>query len=542
MSNPSEFKDVFGRMSLHTAQGIFATSLAWWISFATILAVLIVPLFLTDMPPLLDYPNHLARVFVLANVGEDPVLSRMYAPHWSLIPNLAFDVLGLLLLQIFPLHIAGRVLIGLAVLLPVAGFVFYARTVSGVRSYWPLGAGLLGYNALLLLGFLNLQISLGLAFIAAAIWRSGRDRWHRESVLVVAVLAIAIFFSHIIGLVFLGILLCADEAADARVWRDARSLCQRFSRLAIVFLTPAILYLSSGLATDDTATGWVGWTGKLAILLHLFFNYDWRLDIATAAVVIAVLYAGLVVRAGTVSRPAGIAFLIAMLLFVVTPRSFKGGSYFDYRFLLLAMFLLFACFLPKRGPNVLAAVAGSAIGLLFLVRMVVLGLAWHGHTADVSQLRQTISTVEPGGRVVVVTVGPQSAAAYWAERKWRAGMIDGFRRTDSHMASLLLIERRAFWPLLFAVPNQHPIAVQSPYREIAVTAGELPEYSLLEKDRLSEDEARLFPYLREWAARFDYVLVLNAGGAPELRSFLRNDLQLIESTEIAALFRIKRSA
>lgn len=536
----SELKNIFAGRSVRSARRIFAAPLAWWISFAAMLTMLIFPLLLTDVPPLLDYPNHLARIFVLAGDGDDPALSRMYAPHWSLIPNLGTDIVGLLLSRVLPIHVAGRALVALSVVLPVIGVVLYARALSRSRSYWPLAAGLLGYNALLLLGFMSLQISLGLAFIAATIWHAGRKHRRWANVLAVAVLAVAVFFCHIIGLVFLAVLLCADEAADARTWQSTSNAGIGLVRLVLVFGPPAILYLLSDLAGDNSGAIWVDWREKLAMLFQPFFNYDWRLDITTATAVVVVVYVGLIIRAGTLSRPAGIAFLVAMLLFVVAPKAFKGGTYFDNRFLLFAMFLLFACFVPKRAPSVLAAVAGSVIGVLFIVRMLFLAFAWHGHAADVSELRQTISTVEPGSRVLVVTVGPQSAPQYWAERKWRAGMIDGFRPTDSHMAALLVIERKAFWPLLFSVPNQHPIVVLPPYREISVRSGELPEYSLLAKDRLSEVEARFFPYLAEWATRFDYVLLLNSGAAPELAHFLPEKLQPVDATRMAALFRIRR--
>ncbi len=36
----------------------------WWAAFLAVVAVLLVPLFLTEIPPLLDYPNHLARMSI----------------------------------------------------------------------------------------------------------------------------------------------------------------------------------------------------------------------------------------------------------------------------------------------------------------------------------------------------------------------------------------------------------------------------------------------------------------------------------------------
>jgi hypothetical protein len=49
----------------------------WWLSVAGLLAGLVAPFFFVDVPPVLDYPNHLARLYVLAFGAQDPALSAM---------------------------------------------------------------------------------------------------------------------------------------------------------------------------------------------------------------------------------------------------------------------------------------------------------------------------------------------------------------------------------------------------------------------------------------------------------------------------------
>ena len=56
---------------------LLATRAAWWSVLAGTCALLLVPLFLVDVPPQLDYPNHLARMLVLASGAHDPILSTM---------------------------------------------------------------------------------------------------------------------------------------------------------------------------------------------------------------------------------------------------------------------------------------------------------------------------------------------------------------------------------------------------------------------------------------------------------------------------------
>src|ERR1700710_1672748 len=111
--------------SIAVAQSVPARSGAldrvWWLALTGLCVALLAPLLIVDVPPLLDYPNHLARVFVLAALPHDPVLARFYAAHWSIIPNRALDLVGPPLIAVLPVHVAGRVLIAAALLLPFLG-------------------------------------------------------------------------------------------------------------------------------------------------------------------------------------------------------------------------------------------------------------------------------------------------------------------------------------------------------------------------------------------------------------------------------------
>ena len=146
-----------------------ATAQAWWLALIALTVILLAPLLIVDVPPLLDYPNHLARAFVLASLPQDPVIARFYAPHWSIIPNLGLDLITPPLIRILPVHVAGRLLIAAALLLPVAGTIAYNTALGG--RWWSLGVGLFAYNACLLYGFLNFEIAIGLALLLAAAWQ-----------------------------------------------------------------------------------------------------------------------------------------------------------------------------------------------------------------------------------------------------------------------------------------------------------------------------------------------------------------------------------
>src|SRR5215813_14408856 len=103
----------------------------WWTSTALLLVALTIPFFATEVPPLTDYPNHLARCYVLAFGNSDPALSRMFAAHWQVIPNIAIDLLLPALMRFFSPFIAGKIVLALCLLLPVSGAMALSRALFG---------------------------------------------------------------------------------------------------------------------------------------------------------------------------------------------------------------------------------------------------------------------------------------------------------------------------------------------------------------------------------------------------------------------------
>lgn len=80
--------------------------------------------------------------------------------------------------------------------------------------------------------------------------------------------------------------------------------------------------------------------------------------------------------------------------------------------------------------------------------------------------------------------------------------------------------------------------VLPPYRQISQPAGQLPDYQRLGAPSLSEDLQAKFTYLPNWQRNFDFVLLMDAGGAPDLEHFLPGRLHLAQATDMTALFRI----
>src|SRR6266849_3961934 len=134
-------------------------------------AMLLAPVWAAAFPPLLDYPNHLARAFVLAHL-RDPAFSfsRFYRADWGLYPYLGMDALLAILGRVLPIEPAGRVFLSLCALALPAAAWFFLRQVNPGDETAPLWALLIACNMFFLEGFLNFDLSIAVGLLALGLW------------------------------------------------------------------------------------------------------------------------------------------------------------------------------------------------------------------------------------------------------------------------------------------------------------------------------------------------------------------------------------
>jgi hypothetical protein len=131
--------------------------------------------------------------------------------------------------------------------------------------------------------------------------------------------------------------------------------------------------------------------------------------------------------------------------------------------------------------------------------------------------------------VYFTNVPQEEAPAYW-DAGPRSRRLSNGLRADYHLPALLLIERGAFWPVLFANPAQQPIRLRPAYARLA---HDIPSHA-----RLKADPDLALPALLD----FDYVLMLEAGADTDLANFIPRCLTLISRSDFAALFKVMRDA
>src|SRR5437660_6871955 len=88
--------------------------------------LLVLPVWIVRYPPLVDYPNHLARYFILAHLKDPNLhLAELYESKWGPYPYVALDLLGVALQRLMPIYVVGKVILSLCLVgVPIAAFFF----------------------------------------------------------------------------------------------------------------------------------------------------------------------------------------------------------------------------------------------------------------------------------------------------------------------------------------------------------------------------------------------------------------------------------
>lgn len=429
----------------------------FWAAFAALFLVAALPLLSVGLPPLFDYPNHLARMDLLIRLPASEALQRYYELHWRIIPNLGMDLVVPMLARVMPLAWAGKVFTLAALALVAGGAALVHRAAVGRWSLWPLFAFLFLYSRVLLWGFLSYLFGIGLAFIAFALWISLSRRSPYARVTVSAVAALTLFFAHLMACVVYGVLIAGYELGV--LWRSRP--CPwggAVVRLAIAgapFLPPLALMLLAGEGQGLGAVHYGRLDRKLDLLFSVFDNYDRAFDVG--CFVLLVLAAGFgYFRRHLVVVPALLPPLALLaIVYLAAPAQLMTASAVDHRLPLVIGTALAAATaspaLAGRGLR-LVALAGLA---LFLARMAEVWIHWERADAVYARLLPILDQVPAGGRLAV---------------GYPPDAVGSTAIPTTHLPTLAIVRRDAFVPTLFAYRGQQPVALTPEAEGLAAAA------------------------------------------------------------------------
>jgi len=492
-----------------------------------------VPILLHPHLPLVDLPNHIARLYIAAT--SETALDQYYSYDLSFQTNTAVDFLWLKIGQSFmSAEVFSNAMIAVYAVGFISAIMVLARVIHGRWSIWPLAANLVVFNASYFFGFANYLLTVPAAIFAFALWL-----WlDRQSVWVRAIIfipiCICLYAMHLLGLLILIALVFGREVQV--IMMAGRSWMQVLGRnipLAIPFaVTTAMLFYAKLTQPENlfgNVTNYGAFTSRIEALTSPFHSFlsEWPLwfHLCGSLILFTVfaLFLTLGFRAGPRLRleqkmigPSLSLFVLALCI----PEVLTGVAFAHIRFPFALIGILIAASTWVELKPRQSGILFSVLIILSAARVISVEHMTREHSTTVQELRSVLAHVPEGARILPVRDGHQ----FPDRLLW-------------HMQAHAVPAAHAFVPTLFL--GSHGLKLDEAFWESAFAQGVSISIELFLNPPPANPNSHplsSFSIFENWEEKFTHVLVLTSF---EQTTFDDLPLQVVSQSGDFTLFRIE---
>jgi hypothetical protein len=235
----------------------------------SLIVLVLLPIIVVKIQPSTDYINHLARMHIIAFGSDDALLSQFYKIEWSLIPNLAIDLIVPPLAHVVGLFTAGKLFTLTYMVLILAGphaihYALFKRVSLG-----PCVAALFIYNGVQTDGEINYLFGVGLSLWATAAWIAMRQTHPALRAAASLIVVLTLFVVHLASLGVYGIGILGFEGW---IFSQRRRINRQFLIDTCILVGPFLVVpLLMALGPTAGIAGSIRWGGLFDKARGLYF-------------------------------------------------------------------------------------------------------------------------------------------------------------------------------------------------------------------------------------------------------------------------------
>lgn len=431
----------------------FQAGFPFWLGLALLMTA---PFLLAPIPPLPDFPGHVAQYHIMLNLHRSAQLQAFYDFRWTLAGNLGADLLMLLAGPMLGVERAAWAIAAATPALMIAGIFAVSCAVHGRVQIGAFMALPFVYARAFMWGFVNYDLSVALALLAFALWL----KWQGlPRALGFCLIAPALWVCHAVGWGLLCLLVGSYELQAALRREGWRFSAIMQSTIRVVPLLPplllsALMLQRSKVPNTMPATISDLPTGSIFYKFVLFFDqlHD-RIHILDVGSIFLVgaFYAFARRRGAAIAPALAVPAVLIAAATLLLPYTLNGSVLADYRIAPVAImiFLMSVSLAKVREGRWIAAAAL----LLTFVRLTVTAFGWHQDAMAYDRHLSALRSVPMGARILVLV--PLDT-----ERPYR-------ERPLGHLADLAVVRRDALvnsqWMNDGAIPLQIKVNANSSY-------------------------------------------------------------------------------
>ena len=492
--------------------------------YALFCVVSLLPFLLVKHPPITDFANHAAGLWIACSL-DSPVVRAMYDYKFGIIPDLAADAINFPLCGIVGPALLLKLIIAASLALIYTSGWWIQRTLFGRPNCFLLMLPALAFNVVTATGYVNYLAGVGLSFVLiAAVLATRERRWTVFALCNIG--GLVIFFFHIFALAFAMAVVFGTMLH--RLSLDARMLITASIRTVAAFALPLLLF---PLVASEHKPLELGYGGKFRAIFSPFVGYN-SVPVSIALIVLALVLVAIRGKRAKIGEALRWPLITLGLLVLFVPGNIQTAVDIDSRMMVAAAYLFFVSLRPttddRRVPAGAALISAALIGLnLWTVAMI-----WLPFDRQVAEFRAALGMLPPHAKVLSIESNPQEKGMPFASAYW-------------HLASYATIDRQIFNPLEFNGVGMQPLITQPAFRPVDTPSfSPLPPRFALKIAHPTAESEKLARKLGanfalRWPEHFDYVIYYHFQESP---NFSPDDLTLVHDGSFFSILKVKRHA
>jgi hypothetical protein len=493
-----------------------------------LLTIAIGPIFVVLYPGLQDYPNHLARGFILLH-SADPILRPLYDVQWTPLPNLGWDIWAVVVGRVLPLEWTGRLYLAVSGLSVVLGCFALNRALLSRWTFAPLLSVPLLFSSAFRMGFLNFELGVGCALLAAASWISAdRMHWIRQLILA-TIISTGLYFIHFYGWAFYGVLVLGYELH--LIWRRANRLSDVGFGLAHLLrdgtqAIPALAMLVyAGNTSGTPALTVLGYKPPYIRIGQIEHLIDIGHPILNAAIFVlfGLLIGVLFCRRWLEFRRDLIwPIVICLCIFFMLPDVISNTFYVSWRILLMTLLIAIASFSPSQEGEARITPIMTVFALITVFVVSLQMWQWRSSESGREAFVNIVQNVPEGSSLFVVHNGMTS-------QQLTSRAIGLY-----HVGAYAVLTRRALVQSMFVLPGQQVLRFSNPAIQSA------PASSATMLSEIKREFRKSGIDLSTHLQHFDYVVVHGPDSGDDLKVLSSTALTLIGRQQDFRLYKVAK--
>jgi hypothetical protein len=418
--------------------------------WVVIFVIITIPFWVTNMPPLLDLPGHMARYHIAQEWATSADLQRFYSYKWMLSGNLGGDLIVFGLKDILSIEQASWFVCLLTVLLTMLAIPVLSKTFHGSVQLSSFCALPLVYHNFYFWGFVNFNLGVAFTLLSLALWHKMRATQFKRTIFFIPI-AFIIWLTHSLGWALL--LLFVSMLELERIWREAKikspqawlGIAARITPLMIPLIFLVIWRTQDGVSLGYYHEGVIA--EKFSALLLFLRSYVESVDYIGTVIILMIVITSWFTRHINISPALTWCGLSLFIGFFITPSYVLGSDYTDLR--LVHIFILLFLVSIKT-PALFSIKQLNSIGIVFLcylfARTITITAQWNRIAQDTKQHLIALEKVPQGSRILAFQLKNCN------DTPWKISY------QYNHMMDLAIIKRNAFvnaqWPVRSALPSR----------------------------------------------------------------------------------------